>query len=127
RRLLIGGFDGDEAHGFARHGLADRLGVGGVRLAALYERLDIGWRDQTHLVTKRGDLASPIVRTAAGLKANQTRRLLLEEPQHFRAVELPVENWRTLGVGAVDLKNLLGQIQPDGGNLLHGTAPTLWR
>jgi hypothetical protein len=23
----------------------------------------------------------------------------------------------------MDLKNLLGQIQPDGGNLLHGTAP----
>jgi hypothetical protein len=25
----------------------------------------------------------------------------------------------------MDLKNLLGQIQPDGANLLHGTAPCI--
>lgn len=79
-RLLLGRFDGDEAHGFARHGLADRLGVGGIRLAALDEGLNIGRRDQPNLVTKCCDLASPVVRTAAGLDADQTRRLLLEEP-----------------------------------------------
>ena len=30
------------------------------------------------------------------------------------------------GVGGMNLENLLGQVQTDGGNLLHGTAPFVW-
>lgn len=125
--LLLGRFDWNKAHCLANHGLTDRLGVGGIRLAPLDERLDLGRRVQPHLVTECRDLARLVTRAAAGLKGDQTHRLLLEKPQHLGAVELSIDDWRTLGVSAVDLKNLLGQIQPDGGNLRQGTALTLWR
>ena len=34
-----------------------------------------------------------------------------------------VEDWGAFGVGAMNLKNLFGQIQTDGANLFDGTAP----
>lgn len=65
------------------------------------------------------------MRAAAGFDTNQACWLFLEKPQHFALAQLAVQDRGTLGIGAMDLKNLFGQIQPDSGNLLHGTAPTL--
>jgi hypothetical protein len=67
------------------------------------------------------------MRIPAGFDTDQTRRLLFEKSQHPRATQPSVEDRKAIGVSAVDLKNLFSQIQPDGGNLLHGTAPMLWR
>jgi hypothetical protein len=100
-------------------------GVGSVCLSSFYVRLHINWRNQAHVVTERRDLARPIMRTAARLQSDQTRRKLLEKAQDLRSTQFPIEDRRALGVGAVNLKNVLGQIQADGGNLLHGTAPYL--
>jgi hypothetical protein len=96
-------------------------------LSRLTNGLTLGWRDQPHFVSQRCNLTRPVMRAAASLKADQTRRLLLEKAQYLGAAQLSVEDRRILGVGTVDLKNLLGQIQPDSGNVLHGTAPSLWR
>lgn len=50
-----------------------------------------------------------------------------EEAQHLGATQFSIEHGRTFIVGAVNLENVFGQIQPDGANLLHGTVPPLWR
>lgn len=65
------------------------------------------------------------MRTAAGLQAGQTRRHFLEKAKHPGSTQLPVEDWGASGAGAMNLKNLFGQIQTDGANLFNGTAPCI--
>lgn len=49
---LLGALHRHEAHGWARHGLGDRLGIAIVVLVPPQERLDVlGW-EQTDIVTK---------------------------------------------------------------------------
>jgi hypothetical protein len=65
------------------------------------------------------------MRTAAGLVTDQAGKLLSKfNTSARRSFRLKIRI--ALGVSAVDLKNLLGQIQSDGGNLFHGTAAILW-
>jgi len=117
--------DRDEAHRLARHRFADRLGVGGVRLAAFHVWFDIGWRDQPHLMPEGRDLARPIVCATARLEPDQTPRRLPEKAQYVSAPQRSAYYRRSLEIGGMDLENLLGEIQPDRGNLFHGTAPCL--
>jgi hypothetical protein len=66
-------------HGRPDHGLADRLGVGGVVLVRLDEGLHVLGRDQPDLVAEGLQLPRPVVRARAGLDANQARRQPGEE------------------------------------------------
>src|SRR5262249_29782757 len=75
---------------------------------------------QLHGMPELGNLAPPIMRTAAGLHADQTRRQLGEEGQHLLASELPGNDNLALGIDAVDLEYLLCKVEPDGGNCSHG-------
>jgi hypothetical protein len=63
------------------------------------------------------------MRPAAGLQTGQTRRHFLEKAKHLGSTQLSVEDWGAFGVGAMNLKNLFGQIQTNGANLFYGTAP----
>src|ERR671927_345216 len=67
---------------------------------------------------KCADLPCPVVGGGAGLHADETGRQCLEEGQHLVAAKLPVDQDPTLGIDAMDLKEGLGQIQPDGRNFL---------
>jgi hypothetical protein len=67
------------------------------------------------------------VSATACLHANQTWRQLFEEAQDFAATQFPIEQGRTCNIGAVNLENVFGQIEPDGANILHGTVHPLWR
>jgi hypothetical protein len=59
---------------------------------------------------------------AAGLQADTAGRQAGKECQHLRAAQTsPHQHFASLGNG-VHLKHGLGQIQPDGANLLHGTV-----
>ena len=79
RGLLLDRLDRDEAHGRPDHGLADRLGVGGVVLVRLDEGLHVLGRDQPDLVAEGLQLPRPVVRARAGLDADQARRQPGEE------------------------------------------------
>ena len=87
-RLLLGRLDRHEAHRRPRHRLADRLGVGRIRLAALDVGLHVGRRHQPDLMAQGTDLARPVMRRAARLDANQAGRQALEERQHLRPLQL---------------------------------------
>ena len=103
---------------------ANRLGVGGVVLLAL----DIGLyelrRHQTDIVPKSGDLSSPIVCRVAGLNPNQGRVQFGKERQHLRASELSFDSGLSRIVDAMNLKDVLGQVQSDY-CYLHYPPPSL--
>src|SRR5262249_35610420 len=83
-------------------------------------RLDIPRRHQLHGVPELGNLASPIMRAAAGLHADQARRQLGKECQNLIAPELPGDDDLTFAIDAMHLEHLLCKVEPDGGNCRHG-------
>ena len=72
--LLLGRLGRDEPHVSPGDGLADRLRIGGIVLMVLHIGLNVSWRHQPNLVTKRLQLARPVVRRGASLDANQAWR-----------------------------------------------------
>jgi hypothetical protein len=59
------------------------------------------------------------------LKPNKTGRQSLEEDINFAATQLPADYGRTLSINAMNLKNLLGDIQANRGNLAHGQSTSI--
>jgi hypothetical protein len=125
--LLLGRFDLHETHGRTPDRLADRLGVGGIVLVALDVGLHVLRRHQPNLVTELRQLARPIVCRGAGLHADETRRQRFEERQHLAAPKLLPNNDLLGRVDPVDLKHVLGDIQPDRGNLHLDGSPHVIR
>ena len=62
---------------------------------------------------KSGDFSSPIVCRVAGLNPNQRRVQSGKEWQHLRASELSFENGLSRIGDAMNLKDVLGQVQSD--------------
>jgi len=73
-RLALGRFNRHKPHGRSRDCLRDRLGIGGIGLIALDIRLHVAGWHQAHVVTKRHQLACPVVRSRARLHADKARR-----------------------------------------------------
>lgn len=122
KRLLFLGFDLDEAHRGPCHGFADRFGVDRIGLAALHVGFDVHRRHQPDGMAEHRELPRPMVARCAGLNADEAGRQSLEERQHLRPSQRSVEgNLSGLGY-SVDLKDVLGQVEADSGNL-HGVAP----
>jgi hypothetical protein len=68
-----------------------------------------------------------MVRGRAGLHTNQAGPLFLEERQHLTPPQLAAENHTTRRVNAMDLINVLREIDTNRDNLCHRTAPiSLW-
>jgi len=68
-----------------------------------------------------------VVRRGAGLDADKTTGQLLEERQHLTAPQLPADDNVTSAINAVDLENILRDIQTNRDNFVHRTAPiSLW-
>lgn len=80
-----------EAHRRPGHGLADRLGVGGIVLLPLHIWLHIARRYELHLVAQRAELTGPIVRRSASFDADQARRQLGKKRQDLRPPELATD------------------------------------
>src|SRR5215469_3912927 len=76
---------------------------------------------------ERGQLTRPIVRCRASFHTDQTR---LERPEiggHAAPPQPPANDNASIGVDAVDLEPVFGEIQTDGGNLHGGRLLSLWR
>jgi hypothetical protein len=123
RRLLLGRLHRHEPHRRPRHRFANRFRIGSVGLAALDIRLDVSRRHQAHLMAEFDQFACPVMRGAARLHADQARRQPGKEWQHLRSPKRPADNDLTGRINAVNLKNALGQIKADRGNLHDGWLP----
>lgn len=116
---------GHEAHGRALCCFADRLCIGGIILLALDEGLDVGGRDEPHLVAQLADLTAPEMRAATGFHRHDTRLQLAEEGQHLIPPQRLAQLRPTRGISPMDLKHILRQVEPDRSNLRHDRSP-LW-
>src|ERR1700722_19375418 len=82
-RLLLFGLDRNEAHARPLGRFTDGLCIGGIVLLPLDERLDVGRRDQAHMMAQLSDLTRPVMRTgtrfhrddAPGLRCSETEKL----------------------------------------------------
>ena len=79
----------------------------------------------TNTVAKRGQFTRPKVRACAGLHPDEARLEPCEEGQNLRPPKLALHHDGAFRVDAVNLKNGLGKIDADGGNLMHGWLPSM--
>ena len=112
--LLLGRLGLDKPHIGPRDRFADGLGVSGIVLLSLNVGLHIGRRHQTHRMSKRPELARPMMRRGTGLDPNQARWQLLEEPQNIAALQLTADDHPAFRINAVHLKYRLRNIETDG-------------
>src|SRR3954447_8329523 len=130
--LLVRAFEGHKAHSGPLSGLADRFGIGHVVLLPLDERLHVRRRDQLHRVAKLGDLAPPIMRAATRLHGHRARRQCCQEREKLAAAQFLAKDHRARAVSPMELKDVLGEIEADGANLVHErllewpATPSLW-
>ena len=73
-----------EPHGRPLDGLANRLGVQQIILVRLDE-LHVLRRDQSHVVSLRGENPSEVVRATAGLHPHETGRKVRQRSNQLRA------------------------------------------
>lgn len=69
------------------------------------------------------DDVRPMMRTRARLKSNEARLNATEELQQLRPPQGSPDDDAAVFGDAMNLKDRLGQVQADRGNLLHGTVP----
>jgi hypothetical protein len=124
-RLLLGALHRHKAHARALHGLADRLGVAAVGLVALDVRLDVGGRQQPHLMAKPLQPPRPVMRAAARLDPDHRRRQRGEEPLELAPAQPLAQHRAAGGVDTVNLEDVLRQIQTDHAKLHRGRLPLL--
>jgi hypothetical protein len=75
-------------------------------------------------MAKLADLARPVMGRAARFHRDRARPEFGEELQNLPALELLAQDAPAGRIGAVNLKNLLGQVQTDYANLAHGWLPS---
>src|SRR3954451_5668104 len=79
-----------------------------------------------------GDLAAPVVGAATGLHGHRAGRQRCQERQKLAAAQLLAKDHRARAVSPMKLKDVLGEIESDGANLVHGRllewalTPPLW-
>jgi hypothetical protein len=110
--LLVDGLDGDKTHRRPSYRLCDRLGIGGIGLAALHVWLDISWRHQSNRVPQPGQFPSPMMRGSASLHADKAAWQRSKEPQHLSSARLLAHQHLSRVVSAVNLEDVLREVQP---------------
>ena len=70
-------------------------------------------------------LAGPVMRRRAGFHADQTRRQAGKERNDLATSQAFDYDRCARLIDAMDLKNVLGQVQPNCCNLVHGWLPLL--
>ena len=98
------------------------FGIGGIVLVALDVGLNVLGRHQANVVAQFAQLTRPVMRRSARFHAYKTRRQPLEERLHLAAPQLLLDDHLLAGVDAVNLEDVLGEIQTDRANL-HVDGP----
>ena len=118
--LLLITLDRHVAHRGAAHGFADGRGIGCVVLAPSDIRLHVLRRNQPDIVPEFAKFAPPEVRRRAGFHPNKASRQLGEIDQHFTPPETALLNDAAERVHAVNLEDMLGEIEADRRDLHRG-------
>jgi hypothetical protein len=116
-RLLVFGLNGHEPHRWPGNGFANRCRISRIVLAPFDVGLHVNRRDQPNGMTEFGQLAPPVVCCRARFHANEARLDLRKKRDHLLATKLPNDNNLALFVDAMNLENILGEIDSDGLNL----------
>ena len=109
--LLLRALDGHKAHGWAGHRFTDAFSIKGITFAAFDIWLHIGRRHEPDLMAKGCQLPRPEVGGRTRLHANQARQQAAEEADEFTPAELPTDQNLSILIDAVDLENVLGEIE----------------
>src|SRR5262249_25306535 len=117
RRLLLFALHGHEPHARPLRCFADRLSIDRVALLSLHERSYISGRDQPNLVTKLSELAGPVMRPTTCLQRYRATLLGCEEIQQLSSADLLAGYRLTALSRAVNVKDMLRNIQTDHDNL----------
>src|SRR5215510_3477382 len=110
---LLRRLDRHEVHGWPLHGFRNRLGIAVVVLVTFEERLHVLRRHQTNMVSKRGELASDVMRSRTRFHADQAARNVGEPALKLsaRAFELP--NDRPALIETDKMEAILTEIDAD--------------
>src|SRR6516165_5165981 len=119
-RLLLFGLDRNKAHARPLGGFTDRLCIGSIVLLPLDERLDVGRRDQAHMMAQLSDLTRPVVRAGTGFHRNDTRGLRREKTEKLPASDALAKQHMPGTIRSMYLEHVLRDVQTDRGSLLHG-------
>jgi hypothetical protein len=102
---------------FAR-GIVSRTG-----LALLDIRFRVAWRHQPHRVAELAQFPAPMMSCRTGLNTDQSGAKAREEFQHLATAQCLADNDLAASINAVNLENLLGEIELDCRNLVQGALP----
>jgi len=103
----------------------DRARIGRITLVAAHKGLHHPRRQQLHLVPELLQLARPVLRTAAGLHADQARPTVREVLQELRPLQLHTDHLAALELDPVQLKHPLCDSDADHGTLHLGPSGCL--
>src|SRR6516164_3640316 len=118
--LLLFGLDRNKAHARSLGRFTDGLCIGGIVLLPLDERLDVGRRDQAHMMAQLSDLTRPVVRTGTGFHRDNAPGLRCEETEKLHASDALAKEHMPGSICSMHLKHVLRDVQTDRGSLLHG-------
>ena len=116
RRLVLQRAHTDKPHRRPRHRLADCRRIRGVVLLPANIRLYISRRHHARVMAKLDQLARPVMRRPGGLKPHQATWQRSEKLQQLVAPDRFGDHDTPQSINAVDLKDVLGQIEPYGGD-----------
>src|SRR5215831_596818 len=122
-RLLLFGLDRNEAHVRPLGCFTDGLCISRIVLLPPDERLDVGWRDQAHMMAQRTDLTRPVVRAGTGFHRDDAPGLRCEETEKFHASDALAEQHMPRPIRSMHLEHVLRDVQPDRASLLQWTPP----
>ena len=120
--LLFLRFYSDKSHRRSRDGLANRLCINSIGLAAFDIRLDVGCRHEPHIMTNCVQLTRPVMSRSACFDPDKATWQLLEELEQLSAPNCSIEDDRTVRSDTVSLENVLTKIQSYCCNF-HGGVP----
>ena len=95
-RLLFLALHRNEVHGRALRRLADRLRIRRLVLLALHVSLNIGRRDQAHLMTQPADLTASVMRAPARIHRHRATRPRRQKRQNLPTRQLAAERHRAV-------------------------------
>src|SRR5262249_9861442 len=111
-RLLLFGFDRNEAHARPLGRFTDGLCIGRIVLLPLDERLDVGRRDQAHIMTQLSDLTRPVARPGTGFHRDDAPGLHCEETEKLRASDALAKEHMPGAIRSMYLEHVLRDVQP---------------
>jgi hypothetical protein len=106
-----------EPHGRPLDGFANRFGIQQIILLRLDERLHVLRRDQSHVVSLRGQNPSEVVRATAGFHPHETGRKVRQRSNQLRPRALSPNDNPAARIKPDEVNAVLADVNADRRNL----------